>query len=139
MKKHMNQSLFDVGAFTLAYIKLLGNEQHDNALPELYKTYRDDFKSDILWYPQMMGVAETIHQNFPPSQWGEFYKPASRYRGTLDDDMNPLSLWRKMTNGTAFSKSHPCPERRVEISIKNMGRCLLVVSLARVREMDART
>ena len=134
--KLMDQSLFDVIALTLARARLVGEAQHEQMRAGILNAYRSSFKDDDLWYTQATEAASRILSKFPPEKWGESYEAASQYRRTLDGQMKPLTLWSRIAGGTIFMRSHPQPEKRVMLCEQNVLRCLTVISLAQVRQLD---
>jgi hypothetical protein len=127
--KFVDQTLFDVAALELAKVIGTSPTSASSFIHGLFAAYQDSFPGDHTWTDQVQKAATdllTTAKAITPDDYAVLLSLTAQARKNLGDDLKPVSTARKMFNGTFWSKSHPAPASREEISVKN-GKTLLIM------------
>jgi hypothetical protein len=122
--KFMSQETFEVFALMLAEYKVAGDSKfYIDIKKQMYSDHQDKYSGDILWLEQAESIVPGLIKIV--SDYGAKDKQRSLHvardlRAKLDVDLNPITGLKKIFNGSAFEKSHPAPNMRATLAIRNI-------------------
>ena len=121
--KFMPQEVFEVYALALAEYKQSGDEKfYINVKKQMFIDHQDAYPGDNLWVEQAESIVPELLKivgDYGAKDKQRSLHVARDLRTKLDVDLNPITGIKKVFNGRMFEKSHPAPNMRASIAIRN--------------------
>ncbi len=122
--KFMSQETFEVFTLMLAEYKVAGDSKfYMDVKKQMYSDNQDKYSGDILWLEQSESIVPEVIKivgDYGAKDKQRSLHVARDLRAKLDIDLNPKTGLKKMFNGSAFEKSHPAPNMRASLAIRNI-------------------
>ncbi len=120
----MSQETFEVFTLMLAEYKVAGDSKfYMDVKKQMYSDNQDKYSGDILWLEQSESIVPEVIKivgDYGAKDKQRSLHVARDLRAKLDIDLNPKTGLKKMFNGSAFEKSHPAPNMRASLAIRNI-------------------
>lgn len=122
--KFMSQKTFEVFALMLAEYKVVGDLKfYTDIRKQIFYDHQDAYSGDTLWleeaesiFPELIKIVD----GYGAKDKQRSLHVARDLRSKLDENLNPITGLKKVFNGSSFEKSHPAPNMREKLAIRNI-------------------
>ena len=122
--KFMSQETFEVFALMFAEYKVAGDPKlYEEVKKQMFFDHRDTYLGDNLWLEQAESIVPELIKivvAYGAKDKQRSLNVARDLRSKLDVNLNPITGLKKVFNGSRFEKSHPNPNMRASLAIRNI-------------------